>query len=295
MSWPFGVELLCLVVIRALMLLSQLAGNSVAAATAAAILAACLERRRQHGPKTGALRLGGHRAWHIAHVSLVSHRLPICLTAMLLTLMLRIVQLPGQGFAFADDRLQQAATACLLAAAWAAAAFGIVVTTALEWCWTFGPRELIPWWLYPFPIKLPLVFGCVLLLEISRRCASSAAGPPSKINSSGASDARQAGGSRSATEIVLELLERRSLGVLVMHEFVEFVVVHNLHPHKRTLAMFWFELPAVLVWSYIVASVFVWSRSLSVLSSTAQSIRYAGHRQFRAACPPSLRLSWLPR
>merc|ERR1711865_1311184 len=87
--------------------------------------------------------------------------------------------------------------------------------------------------------------------EVSRQCAASALVV-------GETDAMERPTFRSTGEAVLGVLERRCLGVLVMHEFVEYVVLNSLIPYKRDLTMFWFELPAVLVWSLAIASVFVW-------------------------------------
>jgi len=135
-----------------------------------------------------------------------------------------------------------------LAIAWILAVAGIIVSGAVEWCWRYGPRIVMPWWIYPFPAKLPLVVGCVILLEQSRRAAAAAGlRRPSEgfLMSHGAVGA----------------LERRSLAVLVIHELVETRVLGILPLHERDFSMFIFQLPSVLFWCYGAASVIVWAEA----------------------------------
>merc|ERR1712176_1144884 len=71
-----------------------------------------------------------------------------------------------------DGRCARMYTNASLVACWLLAFVGILMSACLEWVWNFGPRVIFPVWLYPFPAKIPLVLGCVVLLEASRRAAA---------------------------------------------------------------------------------------------------------------------------
>lgn len=329
-TWPFGVELLCLAAVEALLALGSVAGMPVSLATSAALLGACLERRHRAGAANGCKDPLSPNVWFSAHLAIGGHRLPLCFATVLLTILVharpqrtgllagnpldgKVEQCPegisdaqpptqsdvfcadtraanpkpadskqtspktaspkpaakksagkkGKGFAASDvvcfdhnahaaiANLEPATTAGICAESisgisrevsmagmflpfvWVVALAGILATALLEWCWNYGPRVVLPWWIYPFPVKLPLIVGCVLLLETSRRAAVAGA---------------------AVVPDWLPVIERRSLGVLVMHEFVETVWLQSIPNYKRDQPMFWFELPGVLVWSYAAAS-----------------------------------------
>eukprot|EP00927_Polykrikos_kofoidii_P060739 TRINITY_DN55661_c0_g1_i1.p1 TRINITY_DN55661_c0_g1~~TRINITY_DN55661_c0_g1_i1.p1 ORF type:complete len:795 (+),score=101.08 TRINITY_DN55661_c0_g1_i1:47-2431(+) len=164
--------------------------------------------------------------------------------------------------------LLQSHPTLVLAAAWTLVAVGLAVTASLEWCWNFGPRVILPWWIYPFPAKLPFLFGCVTLLETSRATAEAQSMSVSKVGvrnvEVGHVSPQLEARSRTARgmdgiHVLLSALERRSLAMLVTHEYVETRIVQVLPAHTRDLAMFFFELPAMLVWSYVAASTLVWT------------------------------------
>jgi len=257
-TWPFAVDLLCLSTVRVLLAVDALFGEASTVAATVVLLASCLERRRRHGP------LGFDAgSWHLAHLALGAHRLPLHLVTLLLTLALarcgRRARLSRPAapaaHAVANGTVVTGATtfngwpglaaladSAAMFLAWFLAAVGVVTTAAIEWCWRFGPRKVLPWWIYPFPAKLPLLVGCVLLLEASR-CRAEAELPDR---------------GEPAVQAALGLLERRSLAVLVSHEIVEMLLVQWLPGHTRDLRMFFFQLPSLLFCSFSVASVLTW-------------------------------------
>eukprot|EP00928_Gymnodinium_smaydae_P048192 TRINITY_DN32210_c0_g1_i1.p1 TRINITY_DN32210_c0_g1~~TRINITY_DN32210_c0_g1_i1.p1 ORF type:complete len:440 (+),score=80.72 TRINITY_DN32210_c0_g1_i1:706-2025(+) len=242
-SWPFGIELVCLAVVEALRLVSEVFGDTSAMAAAAALLAACLERRRSN--EFILAREGIEpRGWHLAHVAIGAHRLPLCLASVLLTLLLSS-RLRADGAAAAATASGCASSAIrlprrmvsqlLLPAAWLGLLCGLCATATMEWFWNMGPRTVLPYWAYPFPVKLPLVVGCILLLEASRRCSAAS----------------------SAVSFV-SALERRSLAVLVIHQFVETRISDWLPPHAWELRLYLAMLPAQLSWSLLAAVGLTW-------------------------------------
>eukprot|EP00747_Dinoflagellata_sp_TGD_P202954 gnl/TRDRNA2_/TRDRNA2_76540_c2_seq1.p1 gnl/TRDRNA2_/TRDRNA2_76540_c2~~gnl/TRDRNA2_/TRDRNA2_76540_c2_seq1.p1 ORF type:complete len:201 (+),score=25.69 gnl/TRDRNA2_/TRDRNA2_76540_c2_seq1:84-605(+) len=138
---------------------------------------------------------------------------------------------------------------------------GLAVTAAMEWIYTYGPRVLLPEWTYPFLVKLPLVTSCVLLLECSRRAAAATVPNPMPI---------------------LKALERCSLGVLLLHEGVEVIALKFLPMHMQDASMLLYQLPALLFWSWLAASVLVWTEepfrlSLDQLLRSVHSAAMTGH------------------
>lgn len=254
-SWPFGVELLCLVATRTLLFLIAIAGEMVGISCAVVLLAICLKRRHFVGGHHHMVRSSEPEAWHASHVALGGHRLPLCLSTLLLTWMLRHASSATRDARRADDEVRDDGFRALWCndsfaraasvVAWMGALVGITLSGAVEWCWSYGPRFIVPWWVYPFPAKLPLVLGCVLLLEQSRNAV---VGRPGTIE-------------RTTTSRVILALERRSLAVVVLHELVESRMLPLLPWHVRDFSMFLYQLPSVLFWCYVAASVLVWAEA----------------------------------
>jgi hypothetical protein len=82
--WPFGVDLLCYVMLQMLVFIETLWGKRVGLMTAVVVLAACVERRRQRQPFW--LHVEDFDvSFHISHQSTWSHRLPMSITSFMLT------------------------------------------------------------------------------------------------------------------------------------------------------------------------------------------------------------------
>lgn len=241
--WPFGVDLLCFMVVRMLLLLSAVAGEVVGGAVVISLLAACAERRRKAGPHLGGRHPLAPDVWHRGHLSMFGHRLPLALATLLLLRLLRLLRPVcgrhrGQVSSVYNYRPQ-----CVhlgWAITWMMLWLGIIFAAVAEWCWVYGPRPLLPWWSYPFVVKLPLVLGCVLLLEESYRAAV----------------VPQRG--RGGSSPIFEALDKLSLGVLVLHWKVEDFVVLSVPFHDRSFVMLLFQMPAVLFWSCLAAALLQW-------------------------------------
>eukprot|EP00929_Paragymnodinium_shiwhaense_P080012 TRINITY_DN41708_c0_g1_i1.p1 TRINITY_DN41708_c0_g1~~TRINITY_DN41708_c0_g1_i1.p1 ORF type:complete len:373 (-),score=28.66 TRINITY_DN41708_c0_g1_i1:715-1833(-) len=160
--WPFVVELVCYATIHGLLVVMQLFGELACFAIATVLLAMCVQARVDVGPAWP----DSKDQWWEAHASVWVHRLPMCLTTLLLSrIFWRFRRRIGA------DAASKGNTDSMLGPVFfgLVAALGSFVTGLLEWCWTYGLRSVVPWWAYPFPVKLPLIVSTILLLEFSQR------------------------------------------------------------------------------------------------------------------------------
>ena len=158
--WPYCQEFVCYAVVHGLLLVSSLFGKLSAVAAAVAGIAYCQHHRMAFGKILP--------AYEPALLSnLWMRHLPCSLVVFLicgaLTRSNPVREIP--------DTLEKtsrchAASSCLVHLCYHS---GILLTGLLEWCFQFGPCDMVSDWHRPLLHTFPLAFGCFVLLEHHRR------------------------------------------------------------------------------------------------------------------------------
>uniref|UniRef100_A0A7S4VB11 Uncharacterized protein n=1 Tax=Alexandrium monilatum TaxID=311494 RepID=A0A7S4VB11_9DINO len=234
-DWPLGVELVCFSAVQVLMVLTEVAGEAAGLSSTAALLAACLQWRARSGP----LPL---RRWHQGYRSIPSHRLPTSLATLLATRLLRLAWPEPPGGSPEPGARGGAALGALL---WGAAGLGMLFAATCEWLVQSGIHFLLmPWWFYPFLAKVPLVLGCVLILERSRRTAGRPDGAPPR--------------GKPARTAAVAWLERLSWPAMCCHNDLRAYMRRELLPVRYDLEILLFTLFGLVSWSYAVGALVLW-------------------------------------
>lgn len=242
-TWPFVVEFVCIAFVRCFLGLACVLGVSSAAAAALATLVGCMWRFHQHQILRKAfIDLGkGEEMGLMIHKSIFGTRLPLCLVTVLLTMCLNkarntTLRTPTKIHSVQSRRITS----------WFLAICGLIVTGLMEQRWGIYSNknptaDLSPWWLFPYLTKLPLLLGCLFVLELGehQRIASEQVSIPSWL-------VRIESWTLAVNSMKLHWLFAKAQVKLLPKE------------NDLTVLALLFHWPAAVLWSVFAAAILTW-------------------------------------
>ena len=163
-GWPYCQEFVCYAAVQSLLLARSFFGEVSAVAGAIAGIAYCQHYRMAIGKIVPKYETEGHCDLWIRH-------LPCSLVVFLISHML--TRSRGVGKTQEPMLEQKSRSQCLAAMVSCLVHLcyhsGILLTGLLDWCYAFGPCDMLSDWHRPLLHTLPLALGCLVLLEHHRK------------------------------------------------------------------------------------------------------------------------------
>lgn len=239
-GWLLDVDFVCYVVLCVLRGTARVFGEKPRMAIVVALFALCMAEQ------TPAWPLQSESVSSFPHQSVTRVQLPICLTTIMFVHLFRKFSCHTVGEEVSG-----------MGAPWIVAIIGIVITSFLEWFWVLGSFAAMPRWSYPIVTKLPLILGCVVLLERSRQMVQQHSEPWKST--------------------ILSHLDSYSWSSMAAHtHFRASVIKYLWHPTPLQLELVnvFYLLPSHVFWSFATGSVLFWmqepySRAMLFLLETA--------------------------